>query len=233
MILWQDDPPSRHSSSSAIDLIFRINCQRLPVDHANALTTAILALAPWLTETPYAAVQPIHVAGSQNGWERPLDGGSDDLLLSKRTRLTIRLASEQSPRLRDALCGQTIAIAGNELMIESARERSLQAFSTLLARNVCYHALRDHSDEQQFSDAVVENCNALGFQPTKLLCGLQQQLAGSRRKVLTRSVLLAEVPPIHSLQLQQHGLGDERLMGFGMLIPNKDIAAVNADSAER
>ncbi len=227
MILWQDDPPTGHSASSAIDLVFRIRCRQLPVDHASALAEAILTVAPWLSQLAGAAIQPVHLAGSQNGWERPAEGSGDDLLLSKRTRLIIRVPRDQSKRLQEALCGQTIHVADNPMAIDSARERVLQGVGTLLARHVFYHNLADHSDEQAFTDAVVQSCMALGFQPSKLLCGLQQQLKIADRSITTRSVLLADVPTLQSLQLQQHGLGDERLMGCGMLIPNKDIAAVN------
>jgi CRISPR-associated protein Cas6 len=227
LILWQDDPPTRHSTSSAIDLVFRIDCRQLPVDHASALADAIVTLAPWLREVAEAAIQPVHLAGSQNGWERPVDGSGDDLLLSKRTRLIIRVPDEHSATLQQALCGQTIQVDGNPMTIISARARALQGVATLLARHVVYHELGEHNDEQTFTDAVVQSCLALGFQPSKLLCGLRQQLKLAGRTVTTRSVMLADVPTQQSLQLQQHGLGDERLIGCGVLIPNKDIAAVN------
>ena len=228
-MLWQDDPPSVPSSSDAVDLVFRIDCQRLPVDHAAALAQAIVRLAPWLAQSPFTAVQPIRVAGSQNGWERPADG---ELLLSRRTRLLIRVANELSDQSVDALCGQSLDIAGHSMTIVSARPRALTPSATLLARNVCYKGLDDPDDEQQFSDAVVQNCQALGFQPTRLLCGLQQQLVGAGEPLHTRSVLLANVPPTQSLTLQRHGLGDQRLIGCGVLIPNKDISAVNAEARE-
>jgi len=40
-------------------------------------------------------------------------------------------------------------------------------------------------------------------------------------------VLLADVPVIESLTLQDYGLGDGRTMGCGLLIPHKDTGAVH------
>ena len=67
----------------------------------------------------------------------------------------------------------------------------------------------------------------MGFSPNKLMCGRTQSITSSKGALLTRSVLLADVPNEASVKLQDTGIGDYRLLGCGILIPHKDTDAVN------
>ena len=73
-----------------VDVAFNIVCRSLPVDHAYALSQAIIQALPWFAEESGAGLHPIHVADSGNGWMRP-ENPSDLLYLSKRTKLVLRL----------------------------------------------------------------------------------------------------------------------------------------------
>jgi len=228
MDLWQDDTPQAKASGSPLsDVVFRIRCDRLPVDHAQALGAAIEQLAPWIRETEGAGVHPIYVAGSQNGWERPSKDSGEDLILSRRTKLTVRTGSEDADRLIDSLCARTVDVGGHAMEILSGRNRPLQPADTLYSRNVYFReADNTQDDEGAFVNAVVKWCMERGFKPTRLLSGKQELIQSVSNPIVTRSVLLANVPAQESLMLQATGLGEHRMFGCGILVPHKSTAAV-------
>lgn len=224
--MWQEPGDTRQPMASMTDVVFRIQCAHLPVDHASDLSIAITTLAPQLIEQPLSGVHPIHVAGSQNGWERP-DHEDQALVLSKRTRLKIRTKTGSESTLIEQLSGMELEIAGYPLKILTGQARPLEPATTLFSRNSFYQSLDCDSDEARFVDRVIEQCRSLGFSPTKILCGREQYVKTPTGPQHTRSVLLADVPALHSIALQDNGLGDGRTIGCGMLIPHKDTGAVN------
>ncbi len=229
MTLWQDqDAPDTAPVARMVDAVFTIECRQLPVDHAFDLTRSLISAAPLIKQSNSAGVHPIHLAGSQNGWERP---GSDDdgaLMLSRRTRLKIRVEKSAADNLIDALSGTTHDIEGHRLTVLSGKTRTIAASATLFARYAVFDiSTSPNGGESAFTDAVIDACNALAYQPTKLLCGRSCRIRSPHGIITTRSVLLADVPAEASLVLQDAGIGALRAMGCGLLIPHKDTAAVN------
>ena len=200
------------------------------MDHAYALAVAIADYVPWLEHCDGAGVQPIYVAGSQNGWERPT-GESESLQLSKRTRLRIRVEKSKVKALSDQLVGQTLTVNGNSLEVISAELRPLRPSSTLFSRQVIFSKDAASDSEPDFIEKIMKRCRLLDFEPTKIICGKHHQLMTNSGPIATRSVLLADVPDQHSLKLQDRGIGDGRLFGCGLLIPHKDTSAVGSSSA--
>jgi len=229
MDLWQDDNSSELATQLPVsDVVFKIRCRRLPVDHAQALGAAIQQLAPWIDDIDGAGVHPIYVAGSQNGWERPSKDSGEDLILSKRTKLTVRTDTRHADRLIDSLCSQAIEIGGHEIQILSGRKKSLQPADTLYSRNVYFREADDaQDDEGAFVNAVVKWCLERDFKPTRLLSGKTDLIQGVDGPIVTRSVLLANVPARESLMLQSAGIGEHRMFGCGILVPHKSTAAVH------
>lgn len=227
MSLWQDQEEQTPVTSSAMtDIVFRIRCEQLPVDHATELAKRITEKSPVLGSSPKAGIHQIHVAGSQNGWERPARDG-EPLWLSKRTRLRIRADKLDAEDIIRALSGETLDVAGYPLQILTGQLNALTAATTLFARYTWYRAVDNADNESDFVDAVLGECGALGYKPTKLLCGKIQTVSTDLGDILTRSVLIADVPPPVSILLQEHGLGDLRTIGCGLLIPHKDTNAVS------
>jgi len=238
MSVWQDDEddqPGNAPRCDMLDVVFRISCQKLPIDHASALSTAIVSRAPWVESLSGTGIQPIHVAGSQNGWERPsadgqhIDPNSDaELLLSRRTRLRIRIQRDHAARLIDSLSGETLSIEHYPLAINQGEARELTAATTLFSRYTHFDECDARfADEQEIIDRVINECRTIGFTPTRLMCGLPNSLSHSDGPITTRSVLIANVPPEISLLLQATGIGQKRLIGCGVVIPHKDTTAVN------
>lgn len=229
MDLWQEDTPSEDSAQAPVsDIVFQIKCDRLPVDHAQALGSAVEKLVPWLCETDGAGVHPIYVAGSQNGWERPNKNSGEDLILSKRTKLTIRVGQSDSARLIESLSSQSIELDGYEIKVLGGRQKPLQASTTLYSRNVFFkEANNADDDEGSFVNAVVKWCMERGVKPTRLLSGKTDVIEGVDGQLVTRSVLLGNISLKNSLMLQSTGIGEHRLIGCGILVPHKSTNAVH------
>lgn len=231
MTLWQDPPKrSKHPSATHTDVIFKIACDRLPVDHGRLLADAVTSVAPWLQNSPGSGVHPVYVAGSQNGWERPVADSGEDLILSRRTRLIVRADTDHCERLIEDLAGTRLDVGDSVMGVLEGRQKPLIPAQTLYARNVFFETNLDDENEDAFMQRVVSQCRDLDFDPTRVLTGKSQQLGRASGSITTRSVLIDAVPATISLRLQSSGIGDERLMGCGLFIPHKSIDAVHDTS---
>lgn len=224
---WQEDHTDRpyEVPDDILDVVFSIECRRLPVDHAEALATALLGVVPWLDSEPAAAVHSIHVAGSQNGWERPGHGGDQFLIPSRRTKLVIRVPKGRLADLEGTLCGATLDLAGCPLTVGAAKTRSLSKESTLFARQV---VSLPGQDEDAFLAWAVGELRGIDIKVRKAVCGRELVLETSGGPVRTRSLMLADLSPEESVRLQQVGLGPRRDLGCGVFIPHKGV-----DSAKK
>ncbi|MDH4096027.1 MAG: type I-MYXAN CRISPR-associated protein Cas6/Cmx6 [Betaproteobacteria bacterium] len=201
-----------------VDAAFAIECRSLPVDHAFALSQAILAALPWFADEPQAGLHTVHGAASGAGWQRP--EGKDALLqLSHRTRLVLRLPES---RLQDAaaLSGQTLDIAGYAMRVGRLQPRPLLRIASLFSRSVIFE---DANDETEFLAAATEALRALGAEASTMLCGRDVALATPQRSYRTRSLMVTVATPAQSLALQRQGLGEARKLGCGLFIPHKDL----------
>lgn len=219
MMLWQEDTPEQPLiAPDVVDLVFDMNCQRLPVDHAYALSQTIQHALPWLTESTHAGLHLIHGADSSHGWYRP-----DELLyLSRRTKLVLRLLHTQVTAAQ-ALTGMTLDIDGYPLKVGQAVVRPLTPMPVLFAR----HILADpDEDETQFINTMAAQLQQLSIHCRKALCGKTYRFQLPEKTLFTRSLMIAELSPQESLTLQQYGLGEGRYIGCGLFVPHKDIKPV-------
>lgn len=220
-MIWQEENPYV-VPDDIVDLSFRINCKRLPLEHAYALSHALHQALPWLNDEERAGVHLIHGAESGNGWMRPEDPDNEVLQLSRRTRMMLRLPKK---RLDDArkLTGATLDIGGYSLEIAESSVRPLSTSTILFARYI----ITDESEsEQEFTSVIVANIEEMGIPVRKLLCGRTNILNFPDRKIFTRSLLIADLKMEQSVKLQQKGLGEGRKHGCGLFIPHKGIAPV-------
>ena len=225
-MLWQEKPDKDHKfvSDDVQDLSFKFTCAQLPVDHAWVLAKAIQMALPWIGQESGAAIHSIHGASSGNGWSRPDESAGDDLQLSKRTRLYLRLPKH---RLTDAqqLHGAVLNLGEYQIEIGEARTRKLTPSTTLFSRSVCSANIED---ENTFTNEVVDALENQGIQATKMLFGLSHTIHRPDSEIKARSVLLADLEFDDSIKLQQNGLGREQLMGCGIFLPHKSLAAVGS-----
>lgn len=226
-MFWQENivPLPTQTPINVSDLAFTLQCKCLPLDHAYSLSQALQTALPWLTEESQAGVHLIHGAESGNGWERPCD--KDELLyLSRRTKLTLRLPQHRFAEAQ-ALEGQTLPVGDYTLQLGKATPKALQAFPVVFARHVLSDAEQSEAD---FLQQVVNEAQSIGVVCRKVLCGKTTTLRTPTGDLSTRSVMLADLTSNDSLLLQQQGLGQGKLMGCGLLVPHKDIKAVDPDN---
>ncbi len=229
--MWQEPSDNQQALTAKMtDVVFRIDCRQLRVDHAAALANAVCEIAPQIKDSICSGIHPIHVAGSQNGWERPEDG-AEFLLLSRRTRFRVRTESAGAEQLMAELNGVTLSVDGLPLQINAGQVRPLTPQHTLFSRYAYFEAENDIEDESAFVQQIVDHCRSIEFSPTKILCGRMHSINTNEGVRKTRSVMLADVPPRASINLQDSGLGDGRTMGCGLLIPHKDTGAVHDNTA--
>ncbi len=224
-LYWQEDEEQEdvETPESVQDLLFRIDCRTLPLDHAEALSNEIRRHLPWLDEEPQAAIHLIHVAESANGWMRPEDPDSELLHVSRRTRMTLRLPSHRFEDAR-ALSGKTLDIAGHELTVGDYHLRPLSKLTTIFARHVDTGGTED---EAEFMRLVAGQLRDRGISVKKMMPGRLHRHRTAEGDILTRKLMLSDLQIPESLQLQELGLGDRQLMGMGIFLPHKGIEAVN------
>jgi CRISPR-associated protein Cas6 len=223
---WNDEKektPAFVIPDDVVDLAFRITCPILPLDHAHALSSALLAILPWLEDEACAGIHLIHGAASGNGWIRPQDTASALLHLPRRTRLRLRIPRERVAEAR-RLTGRRFDIDGHPLEIGSAEVHLLSSLPTLLSR---YVITAEDSDEDAFLEEAARGLQAIGIHARKMLGGISHVLRFPNGPVHTRSLMVAELDPEQSVRLQQLGLGAGRSIGCGLFLPHKGIKPVN------
>ncbi|WP_126455154.1 type I-MYXAN CRISPR-associated protein Cas6/Cmx6 [Sulfuriflexus mobilis] len=221
---WQEDnePNKTANGDAVVDLVYKIRCRCLPVDHAHALSVALLEHLPWLKDTRGAGMHPIHIPETGNGWMRP--EGEDELLhLSRRTKLMLR-APVGHVESAAGLAGKTLQVSGHELEVLSMEQRPLHALETLFS---LYNVIEDGMDEEAFMRSVAEELSAIGVKPRKMLPGKGRSMRTGEGKLNTSSLMIAELKPEESLKIQHHGIGKHQHMGCGLFIPQKGIAEVH------
>ena len=208
-----------------VDLTFRVSCRCLPVDHAYALSQAIVQALPWLAKEERAGIHLIHGAESGHGWQRPQDPDNEVLHLSRRTKLTLRLPKECVSRAKE-ITGLTLEVDGYPLEVGSATVRPLSALTTLFSR---YVVALEEEDEERFTHRAADELMELGVSARKLLCGKSHVFRTAAERVFTRRLMVADLKVENSVKLQQQGLGPHRKLGCGLFIPHKGIGPVNAE----
>lgn len=225
-MFWQDDDnTSNQEKDQVIDLLFNLDCRELPVNHEVALFEAICQVAPWIKDNEHIAIHNIHLAGSQNGWERPDPELGQKLILSKRTKLTIRCAHEDSERLQNDLFGKELDVDGHALTIGKAKEKSLPQLGTIFCRQIILEQDTE-VDENTFLMRVADDLAARGIKITKALCGILIDIETTDGVKKARSLMLADLRKEDSVKLQQEGIGDWQHLGCGIFLPHKGIDAV-------
>jgi CRISPR-associated protein Cas6 len=225
-MFWNDEQAKKPEfviPDDVIDVAFRIACPTLPLDHAHALSRALIDILPWLEDEEHAGVHLIHGAASGNGWYRPEDVASEVLHLPRRTRMRLRVPRH---RLEDArqLTGRRLDVDGHVLEVGDSEVFLLSSLSTLFSRYVMTAA---DTDENAFLEEASRGLQEIGINCRKMLGGISHTLRFPDGPVLTRSLMVADLEPEQSIRLQQVGLGPGRSFGCGLFLPHKGIKPVS------
>lgn len=225
---WNDEkeqPTGFVVPDDVVDLAFKFKCPMLPLDHAHALSSALLSVLPWLAEESHAGVHLIHGAASGNGWYRPENPANEILHLSRRSRMRLRVPNQRLDDARE-LTGNTLDVAGHVIEVGESTVFKLSSLSTLFSRYVVTDASLDEND---FLEQAAEQLAAEDIPCRKLLGGITHTMEFPDGPVHTRSLMVADLTPEQSVHLQQVGLGPGRKFGCGLFVPHKGIKPVKAD----
>jgi CRISPR-associated protein Cas6 len=209
---WPENKPEEYTPR-LIDLQFDLVGTTIPADNAQLLADALQGLLPWLGEDGGSGIQ--HMKGAET------NTGDATLNINRRTKLFLRVPKT---RIADAqrLVGQSLDLAGHALQIGSFKTREFSPFGNIYAHFVDTGS----ATEEQFVQDVMQELDGHFQLRCGFICGKRQTLQSASGPLHGYSLMLHDVPPHKSLQLQDEGLGRNRLLGCGIFIPHKSIAPV-------
>ncbi len=225
---WQEDDNKGEKfqvPEDVVDLLFKIECKSLPLDHGFVLSEQILRHIPWIQDEPHAAIHQIHVAESANGWMRPENSETEVLYVSRRTKMIIRLPSTRLEDIKE-LSGKTLDIDGHALKVGGFTTRKLSRLTTIFAR---YMDTQGIEDENQFLQNMHQQLLDKNIKVKKMLSGKLASHKTDQGVLMTRKLMVSDLDVTESILLQEQGLGDKQLLGMGVFMPHKGIDAVNKE----
>lgn len=209
---WPEDKPEEYTPR-LIDLQFELTGSTIPADNAQMLCDALLGVLPWLGEDPGSGIQ--HLKGAAT------NSGDTVLNINRRTRLFMRVPKTRVDDMQ-RLIGEQLDLGGHALRIGSFKTRAFSPFANIYAHFVDTGS----ATEEQFVQDVMRELDSRFQLRCGFICGKQQTLQSASGPLFGHSLMLHDVPPHKSLQLQDEGLGRNRLLGCGIFIPHKSIAPV-------
>lgn len=218
-MFWQEDEKTAIVDAAVVDVTFKANAKCLPVDHAYALSSAVLEVLPWIKDEPQAGIHLMYGADSGNGWERP-DSAEGLIYLSRRTRFGVRIPKSKLDEVENKLTGQILKVAGNQLTLEDPHVKPLAKHSAIYSRNI---VVNENLSEKDFLQYAVKQLKTMGIMSKKIMGGKASLIKHPEALLHTRSLLLVELNIGDSLKLQANGLGDYKFMGCGIFIPHKTV----------
>lgn len=209
---WPENKPETYTPHM-IDLQFDLVGTTIPADNAQLLSDALLRVRPWLGEGAGTGIQ--HLKGAET------NRGDATLNINRRTKLFLRVPKARVEDMQQ-LVGQTLDLAGHILQVGSFKAREFSPFANIYAHFVDTGG----TTEEQFVQDVMRELDGHFQLRCGFICGKPQTLQSASGPLHGFSLMLHDVPPHKSLQLQDEGLGRNHLLGCGIFIPHKSIAPV-------
>ena len=203
---WPED-----ASRDMVDVVFELDPGTLATDHAEALSGALQRALPWLAEEPRAGILPL--SGLGRG-----DGGH---FVGRRSRLVIRVPNRRSASA-DFLCGRTLDLDGMPLGIGRCSLRPLLPVTEVVYSQFVSFGT---ADEIEFLAACRAELDRLGLGGAPVT-GRARHMNTVAGPVDGFALMLHGLKRPESVAIQETGLGQHRLLGCGIFIPHKSIAAV-------
>lgn len=221
-MFWEDEDDKTlpfKAPDTIFDVLFSMECKSLPVDHAWALSQQIKKYLPWMDEYSGAGIHNIHVAESNNGWNRP-DDANALLFPSKRTKLMLRIPAEKYTEV-EKLVGAAFKIDGHQIQLGKYKKKPLGNSGVIFARHML---IQENQSENEFLlDTAKEIKSRTNRVVKKMLCGKTHTIKTSKKILKTIHLMIADLDDETSIKLQQDGLGKGREIGCGLFLPHKSI----------
>lgn len=193
-------------------MVFDLEGGTLPSAYPFALWDALLHHAPQLASEKLVGVLPLRATESKEG-----------ILITKRTKLVLRLPKVLADPIAKCLVGSTLQIGTNPLSVGHCKSRDILPFPTVHGQLV-----KGADNEVLFIDDVKNQLNEMGI-TAKLICGKRHAINGDQQSIQGYSLVVHDLKPEASLQLQYAGLGEDRQLGCGIFIPYKVISGLSDD----
>ncbi len=221
-MFWQEDSKEEHFTlpETIQEASFKIQSKILPMDHSFLLAQALIKHLPWLKEIN-AGIHDISVADG-NGWEQKKEGGF--YYPSKRSKLTLRITNNHLKDV-ESLAGKTLNLGEYQIkVVKFINSKLLSDMPVLFAKQV---ACDQNMSEDDFLQQCFSQLSELGIEVKKMMAGLERSIQTDSGVIHTRSLMLADLKKEESVRLQEKGLGDHRLLGCGLFIPQKGIETID------
>ncbi len=198
-----------------IDLSFKLEGDRIPLDYGYSLFGALSRLVPSLHGDSRVGVHPI----------RGMRLEPRLLTLVPASRLRIRLPADHlAPYI--GLSGSRLELDGFTLEIGIPRVEPLGPAGSVISRLVTIKGMRELGP---FGEAVRRQLSAIGVDARPVLEG-EPDVGGPSRRVLRIkdrrvvgfSLRVDGLTAAESIRLQESGLGGRRRMGCGVFVPYVD-----------
>jgi len=200
---------SMNEAPNMIDVVFDLNGTSVPESYPFLLWSEVVRCLPWLKNEVNAGILPLR--GSASG---------ENTLLSKRTKLVLRVPAEHAEQTLH-LSGQQLDIDGSILAVGKGKLRQLQATTTLHA-----HLVESNLGEIEFLAEMKHKLQALNIS-CNLICDKHRKVRGVKQTLNGFGLVLHDLKPAASLQIQSMGLGGSRHFGCGIFVPFKAISGLD------
>ncbi len=192
-----------------IDKNFEMKGGFVAEDYVFDLWNEVVRLLPWLNTEDRVGFLPLRGSESNGG-----------LLLSLRSKLVLRLPVDLSVQA-NALAGQELQVGSCVLHLGTVTDRPLQPYSTLHSKLV-----KSEECEEVFLNNMASQLDEMEIK-CQWICGKRQAISGAGQKLQGYSLVLHDLKPEDSLQIQRAGLGGARHYGCGIFVPYKTISDLN------
>ena len=202
---------AEREAAEVVDLAFALRGESIQPDYRLLLRQSVARVLDWFEHEAQAGIHPIR--GATESGER--------LVLSRRAQLVLRLPVQRVGQGR-RLTGARFDLGG-PVEVGEAALRPLQSYPVLYSGFVSTGFEDEASvlaEAQRLVAAAGIECN--------LIVGKRRRAQGGDGPVTGYSLMLHGLSAEHSLRIQTAGLGGQHLLGCGIFVPHKSIAAVGA-----
>lgn len=191
-----------------IDIVFDLNGSSVPEGFPFALWSEVVRCLPWLQNEEYAGILPLRGAVS-----------GDSILLSKRTKLVLRVSADRAAQAGQ-LSGQQLYVDGSLLIVGKGKERQLLPATTLHS-----YVVESSLGEIEFLADMKEKLQLMNIS-CNLICDKHRNIRGVKQSLSGFGLVLHDLKPLASIQIQRIGLGGARHFGCGIFVPFKAISGL-------
>ncbi len=199
------------ASAEMVDVVFELDAGTIANEHADALASALRRALPWLDEEPRAGILPLSGLGRGDGFN----------YVGRRSRLVIRMPIHRSASA-DSLSGCALDLRGTPLCIGRSSLRPLLPVTEVVHSSVVSFGTADEIEFLAACRAELADRH-IGGEP---VTGRARRIQCADGEVHGFALMLHGLKRAESVAIQESGLGLHRLLGCGLFVPHKSIAAV-------